>query len=189
MKNLIKVVFISVILLVIVACSMPVTRVDVQSFEIKKAGIQEEQVLSKLTGILIDRGFDVKFTNKDAGVLTTEYKKFASFGIDPPFDFYMQIKGRVKIAQDEASITLSPIVKEQNRRNAAAFTEHELSYYVGNPTDIGLINSMKAGVGWRPLGQTLFMNVVTDTAEAFGLSVSDVIQNVTKTPANAFLVN
>jgi hypothetical protein len=46
---------------------------------------------------------------------------------------------------------------------------------------------MKANVGWKTLGQVLFMNVVTDTTEAFGLSVDNVIQNVTKTPANAML--
>ncbi len=172
-----------------VACSLPVTRVDVQSFEIKKTGIQEEQILSKLTGILIDRGFDVKFTNKDAGVLTTEYKKFASFGGNPPFDYYMQIKGRVKFVRGEVSVTLSPIIKEQNRLNVAAFSEHELSYYIGKPADINLIDSMKEGIGWRTLGQILFMNVVTDTAETFGLGVNDVVQNVTKSPANAFLAN
>ena len=188
MKPLIKVLFLVVLVpFVMVACSMPVTKIDVQSFEIRSAKVQEGQALTKLTGILIDRGFDVKLTNKDAGILTTEYKKFASVGSTPPFDYYMQIKGRVKVVQGETAVTLSPIVKEQNRLNAAAFSEHELSYYTGDPSNIRLIDSMKAGVGWKTLGQVLFMNVVTDTAEAFGLSVDNVIQNVTKTPANAML--
>ncbi len=186
MKSLIKTVFIIIVPFVLLACSLPVTRVEVQSFEIRKAGIQEEQALTRLTGIFIDRGFDIKFTNKDAGVITTEYKKFASIGGNPPFDYYMQVKGRVKVVRDATSVTLSPIVKEQNRLNAAAFTEHELSYYTGDAGNIRLIDSMKEGTGWRTLGQVLFMNVVTDTAESFGLGTDDVIQNVTKTPADAF---
>jgi hypothetical protein len=189
MKQLLRMILIAVIPFIMVGCSLPVTKVDVQSFEIKKPGIQEDQALSKLTGIFIDRGFDIKFTNKDAGVITTEYKKFASNGEHPPFDYYMQIKGRVKIIRGETEVTLSPIVKEQNRLNAAAFSEHELSYYTGDPQSIKLIASMKEGTGWRALGQVLFMNVVTDTAETFGLSVDDVIQNVTTTPASAFMVN
>jgi len=179
-----------VIPFVLVACGgMPVTKVDVQSFEIKKAGIREEQALTALTDIFIDRGFAIKFTNKDDGVITTEYKKFASTGQNPLFDYYMQIKGHVKIVRNETSVTLSPIVKEQERLNASAFTEHELSYFTGDPSNIQLISSMRQGTGWRAFGQALFMDVVTDTAETFGLRVNDVIQNITNTPTSAISHN
>lgn len=175
----------TVIALTLVSCSIPVTKVEVQSFEIKKQGIDTDQAVAKMSGIFVDRGFDIKMSNKDAGIVTTEYKKFTSVGGDPPFDYYMQIKAKIKIAGGNTSIALSPIVKEQNRMNAAAFTEHELSYYTGNPSNVRLIKSMRPETGWRVLGQTLFMNVVTDTAETFGLSTDQVIQNVTNTPANA----
>jgi len=188
-KSLAKLMVFMMAISFMTACSLPVTRVDVQSFEIRKAGIQKEQALTTLTGIFLDRGFDIKFTNKDAGVITTEYKRFASVGGKPPFDYYMQIKARVKIVRGETSIILNPVVKEQNRLNAAAYTEHELSYYTGAAKNIRLIDSMRKGVGWRVIAQTLFMNVVIDTAKAFGLSVDDVIQNVAKTPANAFSVD
>lgn len=173
-------------LILLTACSMPVTKVDVQSFEIKKTGIKSKQALSTLTGIFLDRGYDIKFTNLDAGVMTTEYKKFASSGSAPPFYYYMQIRARVKIKRGESIINLSPMVKEQNRSNAAAYTEHELSYYTGDPQNIRLISSMRETVGWRILAQIQFMNIVSDTADQFGIAEEDVIQNVTKTPANAF---
>jgi hypothetical protein len=68
----------------------------------------------------------------------------------------------------------------------AAFTEYELSYYTGEPNNVRLITSQQPG-GWRIAGQTMFMNVVTDVAEVAGVSVQEVQQNVTTTPANAFL--
>lgn len=175
-----------VVLLFVAACSLPVTRVDVQSFELNKKGIQVEQAMTKLTGVLVDRGFDIKLTNKDAGLITTEYKKFASTGTNPPFDMYLQVKGRVKIVESNTNIALVPMIKEQNRLNAAAYSEHELSYYTGDPNNVRMIGSMQEGVGWRVLGQLLFMNVVHDTAEQFGLKDENIVQKVTNTPDNAF---
>lgn len=178
-----------VVLLFVTACSLPVTRVDVQSFELNKKGIQMEQALTRLTGVLVNRGFDIKLTNKDAGLITTEYKQFASSGTNPPFDYYLQIRGRVKINGSDTNVALVPMVKEQNRLNAAAYSEHALSYYTGDPSNVRLIGSMREGVGWRVLGQVSFMNVVQDTAEQLGLKVEDIVQKVTNTPDNAFSAN
>lgn len=162
-------------------CAAPITRIHVQSFEINKPGLELGKAIDKLTGIMVDRGFDIKMTNKDAGIVTTEYKKFASMGTNPPFDYFLQIKAKVTVKGGDTVVRLSPIVKEQNRMNAAAFTEHELTYFVGDPGAIKYVESMKPSVGWRVLGQASFMNVVSDTAEAFGLTVEQVNQNVTKT--------
>lgn len=167
-------------------CALPVTKVDVQSYELQKNGVSKDRALTRLTTVFVDRGFDIKLVNKEAGIITTEYKKFASTGENPPFDYYMQIRGRIGDAKGKTRISLSPTVKEQNRMNAAAYTEHELSYYIGEPANIRLIRSMREGTGWKSIGQTVFMNVVNDTCESFGLKVDDVVQNVTKTPANAF---
>lgn len=175
-----------IVVMLISACSIPVTRVDVQNFAIKSNGIANEKAINTLTLVLIDKGFDIKMTNKDAGVITTEYKKFASLSQNPPFDYYMQIKGKLRTSNQGTLVELSPIIKEQNRMNAAAYTEHELGYYVGSAQDIRLIQSMRAGTGWRALAQTLFMDVVNETAKAFNVRFEDIIQNVTKTEANAF---
>jgi hypothetical protein len=168
------------------ACaSIPVTRVSVQSFELKKQGIASNVAMAKVLDVLVDRGFDVKMTNADSGIVTTEYKKFATVGNDPPFDYYMQVKARIRIANDLTTVSLIPAVKEQNRLNVAAYTEHELEYFEGDPESVSEIASMQATVGWRVLAQTMFMNVVTETATAFGLSREDVVPNVSKTAANA----
>lgn len=176
----------AIIGVLLVSCSLPVTKVQVQSFEMRKQSLSKVQSLNMLTGILVDRGFDIKITNKDVGLVTTEYKKFTSQGESPPFDYYLQIRGRVKIMEGVAVVELRPTVKEQNRLNAAAFTEHELAYYTGEPNTIRLIPSMKPDVGWRALAQVNFMNVVQDVADGFGLSSDEVIQNVTNTQINAF---
>ena len=184
-----KIVCLLFVIVFISACSIPVTRVDVQNFAIKTNGVTTEKAMNTLTLVFIDKGFDVKMTNKDAGVITTEYKKFASLSQNPPFDFYMQIKGKLRTTNQGTLVELSPIVKEQNRANAAAYTEHELGYYVGSAHDISLIRSMRTGTGWRAVAQTLFADVVSETAKAFNIRFEDVIQNVTKTEANAFLAN
>jgi hypothetical protein len=98
----------------------------------------------------------------------------------------MQIKGRVKSDRKVTTVELIPNIREQNRMNSGAFTEHLLGYYVGKPSDISLIRSMRIGTGWRSEAQTFFMNVVDDSAKAFGLSIEDIKQNLTKSEANAF---
>jgi hypothetical protein len=168
-------------------CTLPVTLNTVQSFDVKSKRINQADAFKKITGILVDKGFDIKTSNQDAGIVTTEYKKFASHGTSPPFDYYLQIKATMRQAPDgQLVVRLVPLVKEQNRLNAAAFTEHELSYYTGDPGNIRLISSQQPG-GWRVVGQTMFMNVVTDVSEVAGVSVQEVQQNVTTTPANAFM--
>jgi len=172
--------------LVLASCSsIPVTRVSVQSFELQKPGITPTAAVTKLIGVLVDRGFDVKMSNVDSGIVTTEYKKFASLDTKPPFDYYMQIRAKVKVANGVTAIQLTPVLKEQNRMNLAAFTEQELGYYTGESSNIQEIDSMRPETGWRTLGQVLFMNVVTESAQALGVSADEIIQNVSKTPANA----
>jgi hypothetical protein len=171
-------------LLVLFACSLPVTKVDIQSFGLEKPDVTKDQALASLTNIFVNRGFDIKFANKEAGLVTTEYKKFASMGDKPPFDYYMQIKGRIVEADDKIKITLTPIVKSQNRMNAADFTERELSYFTGDAQAVNKIHSMRDNVGWRAIGQIIFMNIVHDTAETYGLTVEELAQNVTKTPSS-----
>jgi hypothetical protein len=165
--------------------SIPVTRVSVQSYELQKQGIEPAAGVSRLMGVLVDRGFDVKLSDSQSGIITTEYKKFASVAANPPFDYYIQIRSKVRAANGVTSIHMIPIVKEQNRMNAAAFTEHELEYFTGERENLQDIQGMNSATGWRTLGQVLFVNVVTDAAQALGLSPDSIIQNVSKSPANA----
>jgi hypothetical protein len=167
-------------------CSLPVTKIDVQSYEFPNVNVKSDKALNTLVSVFVDRGFDIKMTNLDAGIVTTEYKKFISIGGNPPFDYYMQIKGRVKTANKVLIVELIPNVKEQNRMNTGAFTEHQLSYFVGNPSTINSIRSMKAGTGWRAEAQTVFSNVVADTANAFHISADSIKQNISKSEVNAF---
>ncbi len=166
-------------------CAEPVTKVDVQSFEIKKTGADLEKATSGLMGILIDNGFDLKIVDKDAGIVTTEYKKFISVGSNPPFDYYLQVRARIKDVNGEMIMQLIPIVKSQNRLNMAAYSEHRLSYYTGKPESIRLIDSMSAG-GWRLVAQTTFMNLVGNVAEAFGITQEEVVKNVTTLEVSTF---
>jgi uncharacterized lipoprotein len=168
-------------------CTVPVTLNTVQSYDVKTKRVDQATAFKRIAQILVDRGFDIKTSNQDAGIITTEYKKFASQGTNPPFDYYLQIKATLRKAPDgQLVVHLVPLVKSQNRLNAAAFTEHDLTYYTGEPNNVRLITSQQPG-GWRAAAQTMFMNVVTDVAEVAGVSIQEVQQNVTTTPANAFL--
>lgn len=185
MKNAMHIVLIGIALSMVACASTPVTRVDVQSFELKKEAVPAKTALAHITGVLVDRGFDVKLSNAESGIVTTEYKKFASIGNRPPFDYYMQIRAKIRESKGITSVSLIPAVKEQNRLNAAAYTEQDLTYFEGERENVEEIGSMQPGAGWRSLGQTLFMNVVIDTADVLGLDIEDVIRNVSRTEVDA----
>ena len=193
LKNLsykfVAILFLFVISLIFFSCGVPITKVHIQSFELQKVALEKEMAINKITNILVDRGFDIKMTNKDAGIITSEYKKFASIGENPPFDYYMQIRATVRPKTDKILVKLSPIIKGQNRLNVAAFTEEELAYYTGNPKTLKFIKSMDPETGYRGIALTKFNNVVTEVAETFGLTFDDVVKNETKTPKKVSLTS
>jgi hypothetical protein len=155
---------------------------SVQSFEITTQKLRSDTAFAALTSTFIERGFDVKTSNKDGGVVTTEYKKFASFGQSPPFDFYLQIRATVReVPGGKTVIRLSPLVKEQNRTNAAAFTERELYYYEGQPE---AMRSAERKQSWVGDGQTAFMNIVADLSTKSGVPLEAAQRNVTTTRFN-----
>ena len=130
--------------------SIPIQRVDVQSFEASGRRVSSDRIHAELTTLLVERGFDIKNTDKEAGLLTTEYKRFASQGQSPPFDYFRQLRLTVRaLPTGEVAVRMSPFVKEQNRLNAAASSEHELSYCEGK---VNQIESMQKD-GWQALGQ------------------------------------
>ena len=164
--------------------SLNVDKQTVQSFEIPSAKLKGDAAIGALTAIFVERGFDIKVSNKEGGIVSTEYKKFASVGGSPPFDYYLQIRATVREgAGGQAVVRLSPLVKEQNRANSAAFTEHELHYYEGTPQAVRMADKG----GWVSSGQTLFMNVVSDVSSRAGVPLDSVKKNISTTKANALL--
>ncbi len=160
-----------------------VEKQTVQSFEAPTGRMRKDQAFAEITNILVNRGFDLKMSNRESGLITTEFKKYGSFGDSPPFDYYLQLRVQVRDVSGKSFIRMSPIVKEQNRLNAAAFTEHELYYFDGPPE--GVRAADRGGAVSK--GQTAFINVVTDVSERAGVRMEDVTKNVTTTKFNALL--
>lgn len=177
--------------------TIPYTAVTIDNFEVRSPKLTVDKGFTVITTVFVDRGFDIKMTSKDSGVLNTEYKKFASAGDNKhPFDFFLQIKASIR--QDpkdhkKVLIRLTPIVKQVNRMNANAFTEENLSYLTvetnaagAKPENLNL--AMRPGVGWLSLGNMLFTNVVTDISGQLGIPIEDFVQNTTKTPGQTKMI-
>ena len=163
-----------------------VTKQTVQSFEATTSNSRRDAAYTDVTAILVDRGFDIKVSNKDVGLISTEFKKFASVAPQGgvPFDYYMQIKATVRDAGGgKTSIRLSPVVKEQNRTNAAAFTERELYYYEGAPEGVRAADKG----GWATAGQIMFNNVASEVSAKVGVPFDPRTRNVTSTKFNSML--
>ena len=159
----------------------PVTRIAIQSFDVRGHGQSADDMYRGVTRTLIDRGYDIKGSDQDAGFITTEYQKYASFGTSPPFDYFLQIRTVIRENSDGSlSIQLRPTVKQQNRLNAAAFTEEELEYFTGPSEDVALVGGMNDG--WMDRGLVAFMNIVSDIGDLMGVSMEDVRRDVTETP-------
>ena len=193
-SRLFRTAVVSVMLLALAACAgmndmmakYNVTKQTVQSFEATTSNSRRDAAYTDVTAILVDRGFDIKVSNKDVGLISTEYKKFASVAPQGgvPFDYYLQIKATVRDAgSGKTLIRLSPVVKEQNRVNAAAFTEHELFYYEGTPEGIRLADKS----GWASAGQLLFNNVASEVSVKAGVPFDQMTRNVTSTKFNSML--
>lgn len=164
--------------------NMNVDKQTVQSFEFTTTKLRADAAFGALTTVFVDKGFDVKVSNRDGGIVSTEYKKFASRGSSPPFDYYLQLRATIRDAGNgQTLIRLTPMVREQNRLNAAAMTEHELYYFEGPPQAVRIADSG----GWAASGQTLFMNVVSDVSARAGVPLDAVKKNITTTQTNAFM--
>jgi len=153
-------------LLFLIGCGGPATiLLDVKATSDK---LTVDKAYNTATSILVDKGFDVKVANKDIGLITTEYKKWGSVDGNPPFDFYLQIKTQIKTRADgKLLMIITPLVKEVNRLNSTAFTEHELRFLTDEEQK-GYLTAYEETV---QSGQLLFLNVVQGYAEALGLSM------------------
>jgi hypothetical protein len=91
---------------------------------------QRDAVYNAVVVALLNAGFDLKMNDRTLHAVATEYKKFTYVSGWPPFDFYLQMKAHIR--QDAGGtyeLAITPTIKEQNRLNANAFTEHNLVLY------------------------------------------------------------
>lgn len=132
--------------------------------------VTADKTYNAVTSLIVDQGFDVKTANKDIGLVTTEYKKFAALAGSPPFDLYLQIKTQIKTtANGKLQVIMTPIVKESNRLNAAAFSEYSL-VFLSDKDKKGYMDARKKAT---LAGQVMFLNVVQGVAETLGLSMEE----------------
>ncbi|MDX2253218.1 MAG: hypothetical protein NW202_13110 [Nitrospira sp.] len=130
---------------------------------------------------LLDKGFDLKMNDKDLMVATTEYKKYTSAGVWPPFDFYLQIKAVVRNTPDRKyQIALTPKIKEQNRINPSAFTEHAVIIYSAKEQQEDYATQSGGGKAMLE-GQLLFLSIVQAVADVLGLPADQFKQSLQQT--------
>lgn len=129
----------------------------------------KEQAYKALTLALLDNGFDLKMKDADLGLIMTEYRKFTAVDGWPPFDFYLQIKALVRDAQGRPEIVITPKVKEQNRLNQNAFTEHALLRYSKEDTADDFHMTVRSTAMLK--GQTLFQSILQSMADALRVPV------------------
>ena len=145
--------------------------------EARTTKLDKNSAYNAVTMALVDKGFDIKMGNKDLGLITTEFKKYAAYGDDPPFDLYLQIKARISERPDgKISIKLTPLAKDVNRLNSAAFTEHEL--YSFTEEQISRPKGLNAYYRAALNGHLLFLNVAQSIAESSGLDMTELEQNI-----------
>lgn len=176
LKGLGTILGLGVLLLSTSSCMM--TRHAVLDVKGASDKIKKEEAYNRITMILIDKGFDIKMGNKDLGLITTEYKQFGSADGTPPFDFYLQLKSTLRDRPDgKLQVVITPVVKDQNRMNAAAFNEHPLIGY--SEEDQRRVISTKERAYVK--GYLLFYNVVTSVGEVFGLGIEQFERNLQET--------
>jgi hypothetical protein len=99
---------------------------------------ESEDVHGALTRTLISEGFDIKISDRDTGLVTTEFLQIDSSRGSPPFDWLLQL--RCVLAPAAATVQVKPTVRESNRVNPSAYTEYavlELDRIEGSANEIG----------------------------------------------------
>lgn len=136
---------------------------------------ESDRVYRALALTLLDQGFELKHNDAALRLITTEPKKYESVSGWPPFDFYLSMTALVRNVPggSGAELTLRPKIREQNRINANAFTEHPL--YVYSPeeaaTPMGSISRAEA----MQKGHRLFQAILAALAHALGVSENSFI--------------
>ena len=176
LKVVTQILSIGIICVCLSACT--VTRTSLIDVKATIEPSKSEKAYNSIVLALLDKGFDLKMNDRDLRVTTTEYKKYASAGVWPPFDFYLQIKAMVRDTPDgKYQIALTPKIKEQNRINASAFTEHAVIIYSAKEQKEDYATQSGGGKAMLE-GQLFFLSIVQAIANALGLSAEQFKQNV-----------
>lgn len=121
--------------------------------------------------VLIDQGFELKIKDSAMRLVTTEPKKYESVSGWPPFDFYLSITALVRNTpgNDRAELMLRPKIREQNRMNANAFTEHPLFIYSMEEAATPMGRTSRAEAMQK--GHAMFQSVLQSIAAALGVPI------------------
>lgn len=96
------------------------------------ANTSVDAVHAFLVKALIAEGFDLKLSDLQSGVATTEWRQVGREVGSPPFDHYLQL--RCVVAETDNAgvrITVAPAARSVNRLNPAAFTDEVGARYSG----------------------------------------------------------
>ena len=168
--------FLVIAFLLLSACTA--TRNSLIDVKVTIEPSSSEKAYRAIVMTLLDKGFDIKLNDRDLRVTTTEYKKFSSVSGWPPFDFYLQVKSVVRDTPDgKYQIALTPKIKEQNRINAGAFTEHSLIIYSDKERKEDYATHSGRGEAMLK-GQLLFLDIIQAIANVIGLPAEQFKQNL-----------
>lgn len=117
-----------------------------------EATVKRDVAYKALVAALVETGFDIKMSDQEIGLLTTEWKQFeapeaikakddmeamaAFFNAfnnnrrrpDARYDQFIQLKFKVSEVNGKIQIKSLPLIKSVNRYNANVFTERPLAY-------------------------------------------------------------
>lgn len=127
---------------------------------------------------LLNAGFDLKMNDRTVHATATEYRKYTSVSGWPPFDFYLRVKAHIRRdASGTHELAITPTIKEQNRLNANAFTEHTIVLY--SEAEQRDDHIVKSGRGLAMLqGQQQFLSLLQAIAQRLGLTDEQIRRHV-----------
>lgn len=131
---------------------------------------QVDTAYSAVVTTLLDAGFDLKMNDRTVHAVTTEYRKFTDVSGWPPFDFYLRVKAQIRQSTGGSfELAITPSIKEQNRLNANAFTEHRIVLYSETEQRENYITKSGRGKAML-LGQQQFADLLQAIAHSLGLN-------------------
>jgi hypothetical protein len=163
-------VFYTIMALLVFSGCVPVQRTTMVDVRAPINPEDSERAYKVIALAFRDKGFDIKTSDSDLRIITTEYKKYEAESVDGfyPFDFYLQVKAAVSEVPGLGSeISLWPKVKEQNRINSNA-TEHPLIVY--STKELANIRDRTVRSEAMLKAQLLFESVVRAITDALGVA-------------------
>lgn len=131
---------------------------------------QIDTAYNTVVTVLLNAGFDLKMNDHTVHAVATEYRKYTDVSGWPPFDFYLRVKAHIR--QDHGGtyeLAITPTIKEQNRLNANAFTEHALVLYSETEQRDEYIVTSGRGKAML-LGQQQFLALLQTIAQRLSLT-------------------